>query len=792
MKKVIVIAAFSLCLIAWSAEDNFLINLTQKFEEYKKNNPQVSVHLLFNQDKYVGGDTAYFKAYFVNDQFLPVSGKQILELEVVDQTGMIIQKQSFRVTEGKSENQIILSKDIQPGKYRFVAFSEWMRNFDESFFFSKEFLLAGRYELSSEKKLTTSLISIFPEGGHLIAGTVNRAIIKSSPLARVMIKNSGGENVVGVTLDKNGSGDVRFTPMTGQFMELEENGQKFSLDNKIENDGLALQVTPSTILQEPQEVQLSAPLGSTLLNQDLYLVVTSHNKIFFTSTIRFQGKEALQLNIPTQSLNSGLNQLFVFDSNGNIKAERVFWKRNREMIAAIIPAKETSANRELVTLDILLTDDRGAAISAEGVISALNKNLFAKSMAPSLDQELLLSELPQLRQLINPTGLTNEEWKAHSDYYLIPMKWQRIPWKAILENGIKQPMYKFKNSMSLNGSGVYQEAQKPLPDSTLIMIYLQKHMMGYELYTKGGKFELPFMYDFWGTDQVFYTVEGFGRSIVEDAVLKLNGTQIAPSKELVLKQTDSIEFYGDYKFKKDLMDQSFGFYAKSKDNNTGERFNPNIEFEDELGGADFSVNAQEYLVFPTMEEMIREILPFVQHRKRGDKVTVRLILLEGTLNSVPKSEPLFIIDGVMSKNTELFLSLKPADILTVKVVRDRAKLRQLGAIGGNGVIFVQTKNSLADKLIEKGNLLTVQGLSKPIDFRSSDYSKSSDQRVPDFRSTLYWNPTVKTGSNGRATVRFFASDDVGPVIIKFQGLTAEGLPFSTEKEINVVFQKTKN
>ena len=240
------------------------------------------------------------------------------------------------------------------------------------------------------------------------------------------------------------------------------------------------------------------------------------------------------------------------------------------------------------------------------------------------------------------------------------------------------------------------------------------------------------------------------------------------------------------------MDQSFGFYAKSKDINTGEGFNPNIEFEDELGGADFSVNAQEYLVFPTMEEMIREILPFVQHRKRGEKVTVRLILLEGTLNSVPKSEPLFIIDGVMSKNTELFLSLKPADILTVKVVRDRAKLRQLGAIGRNGVIFVQTKNSLADKLIEKGNLLTVQGLSKPIDFRSSDYSKSSNQRVPDFRSTLYWNPAVKTGSNGRATVRFFASDDVGPVIIKFQGLTAEGLPFSTEKEIKVVFQETKN
>ncbi len=784
--------ALSICLISWSAEDDFLLRLTQQFEAYTKANPQVSVHLLFNQDTYVGGDTAFFKAYFVNEDFRPVAGKQILELEVIDQDGKLVQKQSFRVVEGKSENQIILSRDLQPGKYHFVAFSEWMKNFDESFFFSKEFLLAGRYQLAADKPSMTSLVSLFPEGGHLVSGVSNRVVIKSSPSGRVTIKNQGGETIVSATLNSNGLGEIKFVPSIGCYAELEGNNQKF-LINQLEQDGIAIQLTSSTLLQEPQEVTLLIPVTSALRNQDLYLVVTARNRISFTRPLPFQGSEALQVSIPAQHLHPGLNQLSILDQSGNVKAERIFWKRSSEVKAAIEPTRESVSARELVTLDIWLKDDSGNPISGEGAISVINKNLFPNPTSASLDLELLLSELPQLRQYLTKSGLSIEEWRSHSDYYLIPLTWQRIPWKEIVEGKVRKPQYKFKNSMSLRGSGMYRETQEPLPDSTMIMIYLQKHMMGYELYaSKGGKFELPFMYDFWGSDKLFCTVQNKGRELKKEFVIRLDDHPVNFPKELALKQTDSIETYGDYKFKKDLMDQSFNFYAKAKPDAKGEGFNPNMEFEDELGGADFEVNAQEFLVFPNMEEMIREILPFVQHRIRGDKVTVRLILIEGTLNSIPTSEPLYIIDGVMSKNTDLFLSLKPADILTVKVVRDKTKLSRLGAIGKNGVIFVQTKDAIGEKVRADGKLLSIEGLSMPVDFKLNNYAKNSNQRVPDFRSTLYWNPLVKTGTDGRTSVSFYASDDVGEMIVQFQGITNEGLPFSSEKTINVAFQQSKN
>ena len=44
----------------------------------------------------------------------------------------------------------------------------------------------------------------------------------------------------------------------------------------------------------------------------------------------------------------------------------------------------------------------------------------------------------------------------------------------------------------------------------------------------------------------------------------------------------------------------------------------------------------------------------------------------------------------------------------------------------------------------------------------------------DFRSTIYWNPIVRTDSTGVAQVSFFNSDETGNVQIVVEGITADG------------------
>jgi uncharacterized protein YfaS (alpha-2-macroglobulin family) len=45
---------------------------------------------------------------------------------------------------------------------------------------------------------------------------------------------------------------------------------------------------------------------------------------------------------------------------------------------------------------------------------------------------------------------------------------------------------------------------------------------------------------------------------------------------------------------------------------------------------------------------------------------------------------------------------------------------------------------------------------------------------PDSRSTLYWNPIVRTDSTGMAHVAFYNSDDTGDMHVIIEGITGDG------------------
>ena len=148
-------------------------------------------------------------------------------------------------------------------------------------------------------------------------------------------------------------------------------------------------------------------------------------------------------------------------------------------------------------------------------------------------------------------------------------------------------------------------------------------------------------------------------------------------------------------------------------------------------------------------------------------------------------DPLYIIDGIATKNTDFFLSLKPSDLLTVKIVTDPYKLVRFGLLGKNGIVMVQTKMGDAREPLDDPSKL-IEGLNRPVNFKARDYSNVQDHRKPDFRSTIHWNPSIKTDSNGKAMVEFFCSDDVGELKIRIDGLATGGRPFSADYDLEVV------
>jgi hypothetical protein len=143
----------------------------------------------------------------------------------------------------------------------------------------------------------------------------------------------------------------------------------------------------------------------------------------------------------------------------------------------------------------------------------------------------------------------------------------------------------------------------------------------------------------------------------------------------------------------------------------------------------------------------------------------------------------------MTKNTDYFLQLKPSDVISIKVVRTISKLNRFGTMGRHGIVLVYTKGVEHRKLKTENTLISVKGLNKSIPFHAPMHNTSANQRIPDFRSTLYWNPSVTTNSRGEGTISFSASDDVSNFLIQIQGMTSDGRPFSQVDSIQVVFNK---
>jgi len=790
--KVLLLFCLSLFITSfvWVDED-FIRVFTEKFENYSKRHKQVKVHLFFNQEKYSPGDTAFYKAHFLTDALQLLPGKQILNLELYNQDGKIVQHQSFSVRDGVGANQVVLSKDITPGIYLVVAYSDWMKNFSSDLFYHKQITITGQKKISLVPSAVVSAISFYPEGGRFIEGVSNKVVVRSPGAKQVQVFNDNGQVLSEFSLDDQGLGSFLITPESDKlyFAKINGQAQQFRLPAAV-SDGLTLQLTHG-VNSEPLKLVITAPSKSNLRNQDLYVMVLAQSKLNYSVPIRLGNEETHQLLLPRKNLPEGVAQLYVLNGKGTVLAERLVFIGNQSQIQIAVSTDKVSYHaREKIQVEIVVNDESGNPISTDLAVSVLNKKLFPDQASLPLSDELLLTSDFYQSDTSFEIDRSKASWPFTLDNYLITQKWNRFQWSNVLASTNSNFKYGFRNTLSVDGLALDGSTGRPVPDSTLINVFLQDQMMGYEIYTqREGQFELPFLFDFWGDDHLFYLTEIRNKEI-SNANLIIKRDSLAISTGFSFVEETSNDSYGEFKFKKGLIDRSFSFYTNENEQKNTELPNPNAAFEEEMFGADVSINVEEYVIFPTMEELIREVIPSLLHRKVAGKSIIRVMLSDASV--ITTGDPLFIIDGVMSKNSPYFLSLKPSEILTVKIVKDINKLQRFGAIGKNGIVLVQTKKPDSENLTKLSNIIQVKGLSKPIEFRSPSYSTKSNTRIPDFRSTLYWNTSLKTDSRGKVSFNFYASDDIGPLEIKLEGITAKGNAFSTQSKVEVVFEQPKN
>ncbi len=335
--------------------------------------PQEKVYLHFDNTGYFKGETMWFKAYVVNAGDLnPTTMSTVLYVELVTPGGDVIKTKKFYIKDGEVEGDIQLDKLLEPGYYEVRAYTRYMTNWGNAAIFSRVFPIyekgamdgdysktvirtrTYKYRMPSYREIPQEMldetkgnkdknknivtakslpkgninVNFYPEGGNIVENIPCRVAFNVVDAegrhfdTEGVILNSKKEVVsAAITFDKGrGFVDVKSDgePMYLRLVTADGKAQEFKLPD-AEQEGVGLVMNTLRDKEITAQMNVSRSLAGRLLG----CVILSKGQIHFADTLTCKSQVAI--NIERSSVPAGVNQFVVFDSDGKVLADRLFF-----------------------------------------------------------------------------------------------------------------------------------------------------------------------------------------------------------------------------------------------------------------------------------------------------------------------------------------------------------------------------------------------------------------------------------------------------------------------------------
>ena len=182
----------------------------------------------------------------------------------------------------------------------------------------------------------------------------------------------------------------------------------------------------------------------------------------------------------------------------------------------------------------------------------------------------------------------------------------------------------------------------------------------------------------------------------------------------------------------------------------------------------------EYTRFTSMREMFIEFIRGARFRANAGKQELSVFTKRSDALEYGNA-PLVLLDGVPVTDHELIYNYNP---LTVEQINIYYGPCILGVFQFDGIVELITYRRLhADLNLNRSTqVISYEGPQLPYRLHIPDYSKEEnpENRLPDGRHTLLWNPVVET--NGKSSIRlpFDTSDLTGEFQATIEGITKDG------------------
>jgi TonB-dependent SusC/RagA subfamily outer membrane receptor len=196
------------------AQNELPTKIQTYFDSYQKEYPVEKAYLHLDKHTYTLGEDVWFSAYLTAGSVqIPSPLSMTLYVDLFDGDGLLLEQKIVRLETGRGQGDFQLPEFGKPGTYRIKAYTAWMRNFGEEYFFTKDISVVDGAGGSFLPEIKFNEIS--SSGGK----TTYRADLiaidsKGIPLANknIEIKAKGGEEeLYSQNLTLNAQGQVSFT-----------------------------------------------------------------------------------------------------------------------------------------------------------------------------------------------------------------------------------------------------------------------------------------------------------------------------------------------------------------------------------------------------------------------------------------------------------------------------------------------------------------------------------------------------------------------------------------------------
>ena len=472
-----------------------LDDIRQALEQSSLSQVQEKVYLHTDNTCYFVGDTLWYKAYVVRaDDLHPTDLSRILYVELLSPDGMLVERQSIIVSPtGHTCGQFVLEDSLYSGYYELRAYTRWNLNFnvshhhyrqDETWWFYNNDMAAdyfrkwdGLYSrvlpIYSKPEETGNyaarrmyqrpktrlprvkkddlLVNFYPEGGHLVQGIENRVAFSVTDQHGEAIDIKGTVETegksLGIATEYMGRGSFVLIPGSSRpKASFTWKGKKYSFSlPKVEENGAVFSL-------EGSNLKISTR-GLSSASQYAISVLCRGSLKHFQAVNLSSGQ--VEVVLPSEQLPSGVCDVTLFNDEGQILADRLFFVNNHELdqdfITAPIETTHTYEPYEQISLPI----------TCQGVTEPTNISLSIRDTQtdePSYDNNDLLTSMllsSELRGFIaNPAHYfesDDAQHRRHLDLLMMVQGWRKYKWQELADT-TRQMRYEPERTLTLEGN----------------------------------------------------------------------------------------------------------------------------------------------------------------------------------------------------------------------------------------------------------------------------------------------------------------------------------------------------